>query len=57
MQEFGRLSLLQKETVSLMSTLNGVCPFRSTILHNWGYGAGTLIEYVISLSLGHFLEA
>ena len=58
-QEFGRLSLTQKETLPIFSSLPQVAEFRSKWLYNnWGYGlAAILIETISGVSWGEFLKA
>ncbi|KAF4609840.1 hypothetical protein G7Y89_g15783 [Cudoniella acicularis] len=58
MQEHGRISVLQKETMPIVATLPRVYDFGSEFLYNnWGYCvAAVLIQRVSNLNWGEFLQ-
>ncbi|KAH9215717.1 beta-lactamase/transpeptidase-like protein [Leptodontidium sp. 2 PMI_412] len=57
MQEFGRMSLAQDETLPLIAKLPQVCDFRTNFLYqNWGFSlAAILIQRLSGLTWGRFL--
>lgn len=57
MQEFGRMSLAQKETLPLMAKIPQVHKFREQFLYcNWGFGlAAILMETLSGMTWGDFL--
>ncbi|KAF6229947.1 hypothetical protein HO133_004284 [Letharia lupina] len=58
MQEYGRLSLSQQETLPIFSSLPQIAEFRSTWNYcNWHYGvAAMVVERISGISWGDFLK-
>ncbi len=58
MQEFGRMSLAQGETLPLIATLPKVHEFRTSFLYqNWGFGlAAIFIQRLSGMTWGEFLS-